>query len=128
MPTEQPRRRGRPPGSPNRPKTTVPRNLELPTSSITTGPTLVPLGDPVPYDQAGYVGYPTGPDPVRVILSHKGRAFGDPAQDHEIEWPPEWRFPQSGDVIFLSEKWGGVVQAVEFWKTESRAHIVIRLI
>lgn len=110
----QPKRRGRPPGSPNKPKTVIPRNLELLRPSVTEG------------SVTGYVGELIGPEPIRVVLNWKGRAFGDAGGTEEVEWPQGWRIPQAGDAIFRDKNWGGMVQSVEFWTTDRK--IVIRLI
>lgn len=116
---EQPKRRGRPPGSPNKPKTYSP---PITTSSVDTSRLkIISFGDPVSMDQAGYVGEWTlmGPDPIKVVLVMGGRAFADPASEREVEWPANWRLPQAGEAIHLSKTFGGFVQFVD-WIVDER--------
>lgn len=106
--TEPPKRRGRPPGSPNKSKV-----VPLRSNAETIGPMWKPGGTfESPIDQAGYVEAITGPEPIRVALSFR-QAFGD-AEVHEVEWPSTWRLPQPGDSVHLRKDWGGFVSSVDF--------------
>lgn len=100
-----PKRRGRPPGSRNK----------------ASRPILLKPSQPDPFELVGVM----GPAPLRVTLMTKGRAFGDPVAEEEIDWPSEWRLPQAGEAIFLSERFGGFVEYLSFWPNDRK--IIIRL-
>lgn len=112
--TEPPKRRGRPPGSKNRPNVVL-----FKPNAETFGPEWKPGGTfEGPVEQAGYAEAIAGPEPIKVVLSAKRRdaAFGDPnsADEQEIEWPATWRLPQPGDSVHLRKDWGGFVSSVDF--------------
>lgn len=112
MPTDPPKRRGRPPGSKNRPTGGNPRVIPFAPNAETHGPEWRSGGTfEVPVEQAGYV-EAIGPEPIKVVLSFR-QAFGD-AEAHEVEWPLTWRLPQPGDSVHLRKDWGGFVSSVDF--------------
>lgn len=117
---EQPKRRGRPPGSPNKAKL-----VRLMPGATTTGPDWKPTFDG-PIEQAGYVEAIAGPDPIKVILSTKGQAWGDPVNEQAVDWPAEWRLPQPGDSVHLRKDWGGFVSSVNFDIEEGVVRVFLR--
>ncbi len=109
------RRRGRPKGSPNKPR-----------PPETTGLRVIPFGEPVPIEHAGYApeaGELLSVSP-KVVLTRK-QAFGDPLSELEIDWPPEWRLPQAGEAIHVSKDVAGFVEWVT-WNVEKK-QVEIRL-
>jgi hypothetical protein len=117
MPEQPPKRRGRPPGSKNAVKTSP---------AIAPGLTVLPL-HPSHQDNPNYpptqsfgVAEFVGPEPVRVVLrSNRGKAFGEAPDEHEIDWPPEWRLPQVGESIRVSGVFAGFIEWID-WDLERK--------
>lgn len=98
--TDQPKRRGRPPGSPNRPKTiTMPRW----TPDDPTQMAIIPSGPIEFHDQTT----------VRVVLTRQ-QAWGDPVEEQVVDWPAHWRLPMLGEAVQFEPGWGGIVQTIDF--------------
>lgn len=109
--TDQPKRRGRPPGSPNKPKT-----IDLNGSATTVAEDWTPEkgSEPVSLAGAGYVGsVGLFSDPIKVILTRQ-QAFGDPVDEEIVDWPAHWRLPMLGESVQFAPGWGGIVQTIDF--------------
>lgn len=120
--TEQPKRRGRPPGSKNTPKLAAITDV----SGRAGGWDVSDGLRSVPIEQAGYVEAIAGAAPIKVILSTRGQAWGDPANEQAVDWPAEWRLPQPGDSVHLRKDWGGFVSSVDFDIEEGVVRVFLR--
>jgi hypothetical protein len=101
------KRRGRPPGSRNRPKVVTPEDFS---------------GDarPEPTDWSRQP-----PGRTRVFIFSQ-RAFGDDQEETEIDWPEGWPPPKAGDSVLLDPGRGGRVEYVEFWPNDRLVKIRLR--
>ena len=120
--TSQPKRRGRPPGSKNTPK---------------SGLTVLKPGQPVPFEQAGYV----RTTPIDIDATGRMSFAGQPTKVHliwrrglsqapsrtVIDWPAEWRLPAAGEAIHLSKEFGGFVEYVDWWLEGDDRHLKVYL-
>ena len=117
---DTPRKRGRPVGSRNKPKTN-PSEINVQTWKPTFTEQIdltKPLGlYPEPL-------YDTNQPGFRFHVSFKG-SFG-PAKDEweeDIYWPRDWPFPQLGQNITLDDGKGGIVSHVTFDLKQDRIHV-----
>lgn len=102
------RRRGRPPGSTNRPKL------------IASNPS------PKPIEPTPLIGTTPGLATTVIVSSKRGKAFGEAPDEIEVAWPDGWRLPQVGEQVLLRKDWGGFVETVAFWPAERRVIVYLR--
>lgn len=129
-----PKRRGRPPGSKNKPKATTARRprevkpVEAAPQTIFDDPT--PSAEDIEWMDAplGPVGAPPLIDlePMRIKVVLQFRApMSQQTTDYEIDWPAAWPLPSVHDAVMNSPTTGGRVQSINFRLDLRQIHILV---
>jgi hypothetical protein len=125
---EVPKRRGRPPGSKNKPKPVAltPPAVFSPTEWAREEEFQLHLA--ALYQESQQLKTPASA--VKVVLYYKV-AMGSSAEQraantHKVDWPANWRLPEVGDFIRLRPNYEGVVQLVRFDLAAGVVEIMLR--
>lgn len=133
---EKPKRRGRPKGSKNKPKTTTspwrlraksPKPTETAVlSSIVAGPREDPDEPDYSFldDEPEHIDRTNEPAAVgswtwtgtgiKVVVNFRVALSSPSIDSEEIAWPPNWPIPQLNDILRVSKTKAGRVQFVEY--------------
>lgn len=128
--TPTPKRRGRPPGSKNKPKDpSAPKPVRSPKPTPVATLAIHPDATPEEAEQIKTTLTPLlAPalmsTAVTVVLQF-GAALGKETDDREVQWPSDWPIPNVNDAVMAGPKLGGRVISRNFRFHEGKIYLLL---
>lgn len=122
-----PKRRGRPPGSKNKPKDpSTPKlvSLKQPTVEAPAPTAFMDFPPNATPDQVAHIQASVLSTTVAVVLQF-GAALGKETEDHEVQWPADWPIPNVNDAVMAGPKLGGRVISRNFRFHEGKIYLLL---
>lgn len=133
--TPIPKRRGRPPGSKNKPKpkpaTKAPIGVIHPTDPEATQEEVRAIRDSVTDEDIAWMNAPMGPvltgSPFLPVLLQFRAGLSQALVEQKVDWPQGWPLPNVHDRVVYSveDKKGGTVVAINYRVDLGEIHILL---
>lgn len=111
-----PKRRGRPPGSKNKPKAgaAVAKPRAIRQKVVAPIATIVPANPSPTIEDIAEIRESLGIVAEVTVVVQFGAGLSKQTDDHEMSWPAGWPLPRQGDAIMVSATQGGRVLSTNF--------------